>query len=188
MTSHVLVDYDGTERLLGGKSGYTPDAGRCLASIGKVDGMNVVLVTAFSGFPEGPLLDVSSLHTWLEKNYDRTVVVDASKLLQTISLEDAKEEEPILLYPSETLTYDCKKDGEIKEEIHDWNELNVYSGIGYKYVDYGVREQELFIKCKWIKLGKISPFPYPAIANPTYPFRSNLVSYISHALFAIVLI
>ena len=118
MKSHVLLDYDGTDGLQGGKSGFTPDAGRCLASIGEVNGMKVVLVTAFSGFMEGPLLDVSSMYEWAKNNYEKKLVVDETKPLKTIVIEETKDEEEITIYPSSSLTLDCMKDGYIKEDIH----------------------------------------------------------------------
>lgn len=49
-TSTVFQHLDGTEiaggAILGGKTGYTPEAGLCLASLGEVSGREYILVTA----------------------------------------------------------------------------------------------------------------------------------------------
>lgn len=37
----------------------------------------------------------------------------------------------------------------IESEISEWNSLNIYSEPKPECRDYGVREQDLFIKCKW---------------------------------------
>lgn len=150
MASRVLVDFEGTNGLLGGKTGYTPDAGRCLASIGEVNGMKVVLVTAFSGFVEGPLLDISSMYNWTKNNYEKKLVVDATKPLRTITVEESKVEEVLTLYPSSSLTMDCMKDGYIKEDIHLPETLLAPLEEGYElgsyrvYVDNQVVYEESF--------------------------------------------
>ena len=53
MHSTLLSQLDGTElhrgRILGGKTGYTGEAGLCLASLAEVKGREYILVTAGAG-------------------------------------------------------------------------------------------------------------------------------------------
>lgn len=57
MHSTLLSQLDGTElhsgRILGGKTGYTGEAGLCLASLAEVKGREYILITAGAGGNHG---------------------------------------------------------------------------------------------------------------------------------------
>ncbi len=151
MTSHVIVNLEDVDGFHGGKTGYTPDAGRCLASLATIDGMNLVLVTAFSGFPEGPLLDASSLYHWAKENYDQKEVVSPNTLIKTIPILDSKEEDTeLLIYPSTSIKYDCKVDSTYHEDIQLLDSLTAPLEEGTRlgtyryYVDDKVVYEETF--------------------------------------------
>ncbi len=53
----------GGATLLGGKTGYTSEAGQCLASYCEINGHEYILVTFGAVAPEGEVLTTSNLHT-----------------------------------------------------------------------------------------------------------------------------
>lgn len=87
----------------GGKTGYTPQAGRCLASFANVEETNLILVTAQSRQDTGPQLDAITIYNWAKDNYDYKTLLSQGEYLGSIAVEDAKEEDTISIYAKETV-------------------------------------------------------------------------------------
>ena len=74
---------------IGGKSGYTIPAGRCLASYAEINGMRIVSVTAQSNQELGPIRDANTICTWLRDNVERRTILEKDSILRTYKINNS---------------------------------------------------------------------------------------------------
>ena len=84
------------ELILGGKSGYTNAAGRCLASTAEIEGTSYILITLGADpYSNNHVADTEKIYAEVEENYEPVVLLNSGDLLKTLEVKD-----------SETKTYD----------------------------------------------------------------------------------
>ncbi|MBR2668545.1 MAG: D-alanyl-D-alanine carboxypeptidase [Solobacterium sp.] len=107
------------EGFIGGKSGYTIPAGRCLASAAQINGMHVICVTAQSPQELGPIKDANTIYSWLRQNYHRENLLNEGDFLASIRCTGSEELKQIDILARDTVNYDLKDD-ETYEVIQDF--------------------------------------------------------------------
>lgn len=100
------------EGFLGGKTGYTTEAGRCLASHAEINGMHLILVTGQSE-GTGHVSDAATLYNWYAANYSRRTILEAGQSIASIPVTYSLPEVTLEASASETVTMDLPDDAEI---------------------------------------------------------------------------
>lgn len=93
LKSSSKYDLD-TDYILGSKSGYTYDAGLCLASIAENDGDTFLLVTAVADYKSGKphhIIDSDKIYKHYFKNYSYRTILDKDEILVSLKDENGKE-------------------------------------------------------------------------------------------------
>lgn len=101
---------------LGGKTGFTNPAGRCLASHAEINGMHLVLITGHA-YTRGHIKDASQIYNWYDANYQRTDLLSSGRLLGTVDVIDTDPEFRYEIYTGDSIARDLPKDAAITEEI-----------------------------------------------------------------------
>lgn len=124
LTDHIsdALRY-GITGFVGGKTGYTPDAGRCLASYAVINGMDCVLVTANADNANVPQNDAYDLYSYLSENYQRTTLIDSTESIQTITVKGGKDIKEIEVYPSDSCSVDLPITNNVQTSIDLPDEL-----------------------------------------------------------------
>ncbi len=109
---------------LGDKTGYTLEAGHCMASYSELNGMNIITITAqgMTGMYEpSHVYDASTILTWLSDNYERKTVLENNTELKTFTASEVIGEKEVTVYSTEEITLDVRKDANItiKNDISD---------------------------------------------------------------------
>jgi D-alanyl-D-alanine carboxypeptidase (penicillin-binding protein 5/6) len=78
--------------IIGGKTGYTQLAGRCLASNSKLNGVNYILVTLGAN-PNSTehLKDASRIYTYVKETYIEREILRTGDYLKTFAVTDSKQ-------------------------------------------------------------------------------------------------
>ncbi len=102
-TNNVLLkstlDYYGrgidTSKILGAKSGFTGGAGRCLASISSINGVNYLFVVINSSADSyfSAINDTLAVYNYYGDNYSYQVILDEQKNIKTIPVRWSREKE-----------------------------------------------------------------------------------------------
>ncbi len=122
--------------ILGGKTGYTDDAGLCLASISNLDNMNLMLVTAgaFSDNKYYQIKDAINTYEYYEENFFEDIILKKNDLLVSIKTEyDGRES--INFYATEDIKKILPKDykkNDIEFEYEGIDLLTTKSEVGSK--------------------------------------------------------
>lgn len=75
--------------ILGSKTGFTDEAGNCLASISKLNGVNYLLVTTNANIDKSyHIMDAVNTYDYYSNNYSYKKIIDESKLIKTIKIKD----------------------------------------------------------------------------------------------------
>lgn len=75
--------------ILGSKTGFTDEAGNCLASISKLDGVNYLLVTTNASIDKSyHIIDAVNIYDYYSNNYSYKKIIDQNKLIKTIKIKD----------------------------------------------------------------------------------------------------
>lgn len=97
--------------MIGGKTGFTEEAGRCLASAAELNGMKLIMVTGGSeGI--GHIADAYDMYSWLNDSIARTDVIHAGDTLANVQVLDASETQ-LVFTASEDIAMDLPKDAVI---------------------------------------------------------------------------
>lgn len=89
----------------GGKTGYTTNAGNCLASVGSENGIPVILVTAHSMTQHG-IMDAAAIYPWIAASYEKKTILNAGDLLTSIEVADTLPKKKIDITADATVTLD----------------------------------------------------------------------------------
>ena len=115
-TSWPLInDGDDTFQIpgfLGGKTGFTNPAGRCLTSHAEFNGMHLILTTAHSD-GIGHIADAASVYSWYAERYARRTLLSAGDHLADVTVEDTLPEVSFEVTAPETRELDIPSDAEI---------------------------------------------------------------------------
>ena len=93
---------------LGGKTGFTNPAGRCLLSHAEFNGMHLVLVTG-GATGTGHIEDAGVIYRWAEESYTRTTAASASSLLAEREILDAEKKTILSVSVPEDVVMDLPK-------------------------------------------------------------------------------
>lgn len=107
---------------LGGKTGFTNPAGRCLASHAEFGGMHLVLISGHSR-DFGHIQDAATVYNWFNDNYARTTYLSEGTLLKTIAVIDSSRNAAFDLVVPDTRTMDLPKDAVIEVTVDVPDEL-----------------------------------------------------------------
>lgn len=100
------------EKIKGAKSGYTKEAGLCLASIAENEGTNYLLLTANSPYENGypnHIVDSLNIYTYFFDNYSYIPILKPNQELATLSIIDSQEKE-LTFDATEEVSLYLKKD------------------------------------------------------------------------------
>ncbi len=97
---------------LGGKTGFTNPAGRCLASHAEFGGMHLVLISGHS-WDYGHIQDAATVYNWFHDRYERTTYLSEGTVLKHIEVIDSSRNAAFDLVVPETRAMDLPKDAEI---------------------------------------------------------------------------
>ena len=107
----------GITGFVGGKTGYTPDAGRCLASYAVINGIPCILVTADAEESSVPQTDAYSLYSYLSENYERKTLIDSNSKISTLKVIGGKDVKEVVVTASSSCSADIRIDSQIDTSI-----------------------------------------------------------------------
>ena len=109
------------KKIKGSKTGFTGDAGYCLATLTKVSGHDIVIVV-LKAEKGKHVVDTTNLIDFMNENYKEEILVKKNKLIKTIKVELSKEEE-----------YKVYSDKDVKKYLpsdYDKNKIKIkYEGL-----------------------------------------------------------
>lgn len=109
-----------TSLILGSKTGFTDDAGNCLASISKQNGINYLLVTAKAPITNSyHIIDAQNLYEYYKDNYSYKKILEYNKPIKTIKVKEGIKQ-----------TYEIKSDKDIYLFLN--NEIDI-NNLTYEY-------------------------------------------------------
>ncbi len=142
LTDHISDSLRyGITGFVGGKTGYTPDAGRCLASYAVINGMQCILVTANATEVSIPQTDAYDIYSYLSENYSRTTLIDETETIQSITVKGGKDVKEVSVHPSSSCSIDIPYTSEVQVSVDLPDELqapinaNTYIGAITASVD-----------------------------------------------------
>lgn len=100
------------EKIKGAKSGYTKEAGLCLASIAEKEGIEYLLLTANSPYENGypnHIVDSLNIYTYFFDNYSYIPILKPNQELATLNIIDSQEKE-LTVDATEEVSLYLKKD------------------------------------------------------------------------------
>ena len=167
-----------TSIIKGAKTGFTYEAGRCLASITTIEGVDYLFVTLGADInSEDHVKDTIDIYEYYSSNYGYINILSKNQLLKTINVKHSKQK-----------TYDIIS----KEDVSLYLEKNITKDkLEYKYK--GIEELNKKIK-KGDKIGKVEVisnneviYTYDVYLDSDIKYYNYLL-YISISLIIIILI
>jgi len=110
--------------VLGGKTGTTKNAGRCLASFASENGTNYLLVTAragTSGIPEN-VMDAKTIYEYFIENYENKTIIKENDIVLSLDTKYATEEKIDFLADETIIKY-------LEKDFDQENLIFLYDGI-----------------------------------------------------------
>lgn len=101
---------------LGDKTGYTLEAGHCMASYSELNGMRIITITAqgMTGMYEpSHVYDASTILSWLNNNYGRKTILETNVELATFTASEVIGEKEVTVFNTEEVSLDVRNDAEI---------------------------------------------------------------------------
>ena len=92
----------------GGKTGFTDEAGQCLAALSNIDDTNIITITInaeYSYDQPRHILDMTNLYNTLKENYSKTNFIEEDETLITLPTKYAKEAKIDIQAPSTISRY-----------------------------------------------------------------------------------
>ena len=125
-------------QILGSKTGFTDEAGNCLASIAKINNVKYLLVTAHANTNNSyHILDAVNIYDYYSKNYSYKKIINYDQEIEKIKIDDLlkkeyiiKSENDVYLYLNnnveiDNLTYEYEGIKEITKENKKGDKLGV---------------------------------------------------------------
>ena len=168
--------------ILGSKTGFTDEAGYCLATISKINNINYLLVTTNAETEkEYHVIDALNIYDYYSKNYSYKKILSYNQILKKIKVEDAITKE-----------YEIKSDNDIYQYINNDIDINnlTYEYEGIEEVTRKTNTNNEIGKIK-IKNGEEILYTYNIYLKeiPLYNFKRYLLSLIiSVMIIGIILI
>ena len=106
--------------ILGSKTGFTDEAGNCLASISKINGVKYLLITTNASIKNSyHILDAINVYDYYSKNYSYKKILNYNQSLKTIKIKNIIEKE-----------YEIKSDNDIYMYLNNDIDTN---NLTYEY-------------------------------------------------------
>lgn len=122
-TLNFYKDYIEVDKIDGSKSGYTKNAGKCLASIANFNDVNYLLVVLNSSknTPYSAIIDSLAIYDYYEKNYSYQTILEKDDVVSVIPIEGSSQKEYKIKSKENVIMY-------LKNNIKD--NLNIeYTGV-----------------------------------------------------------
>jgi len=101
---------------IGAKTGYTTNAGSCLASTASENGMNLMLVTAHSMVSLGHIRDAQTAYAWAASTFEKKTILTAGDELLERSVQDTMPRQTMSFTADRTVTLDLPQNAELTTE------------------------------------------------------------------------
>ena len=144
--------------ILGSKTGFTDEAGNCLASIAKINNIKYLFVTTKANINNSyHILDAVKIYDYFSKNYSYKKIMNYNQYIKTIKINDyinkeyeIKSDNDIYMYLNNEINIEeLKYEYEGREEItKDTNIKEKIGKINIKYQDDILYEQEIYLDKK----------------------------------------
>ena len=144
--------------ILGSKTGFTDEAGNCLATISKINGVKYLLVTTNVSIKNSyHIVDAINVYDYYSKNYSYKKILNYDQLIKTINVDklfekqyDIKSDNDIYLYlnneiDTNNLTYEYEGTEEI---TNDTNQDESIGKLDIKYNNEIIYTYDIFIDKK----------------------------------------
>lgn len=145
---------DDMDYLLGGKTGFTYEAGLCLASAASKDNMDLILVTAKApaelGYQPIHIKDAKTIYDDAFKNYHQVTLLNAGEELEALEIKQKFKENELHLSSPETIT------AILPIKVERDNCAYAYQNTALTPpIDKGDVIQELIITCEGEEMAKL---------------------------------
>lgn len=141
--------------ILGSKTGFTDEAGNCLASIAKINNVKYLFITTKANINNSyHILDAVKIYDYFSKNYSYKKIINYNQYIKTIKIDDyinkqyeIKSDNDVYMYlNNEINTDDLEYEYDGIEEITKKTNLKEKIGkINIKYQDDILYEQEIYL-------------------------------------------
>ena len=91
---------------LGGKTGFTYPAGRCLAALDEMNGMRLICILCHGPENQGALRDAGTVFRWLQDAYRNYALVEPGMAAGDVAVQDCPDMESYTLYTEGTMHMD----------------------------------------------------------------------------------
>ena len=144
--------------ILGSKTGFTDDAGNCLASIAKINNVKYLLVTTNASIEKSyHIMDAVNIYDYYSNNYSYKKIIDQNKLIKTISIKDIIKKEYKIYADIDKYMY-LQNDIDINELEYEYegieeitsktNQKEKIGTLSIKYKDNTLYAYDLYINDK----------------------------------------
>ena len=120
--------------ILGSKTGFTDEAGNCLASIAKINNIKYLLVTTNASIKNSyHILDAANIYDYFSKNYSYKKILKYNQKIKTINIDDYINKE-----------YEIKSDKDIYLYLKNDIDLNqiTYEYEGIEKITKDIKQNE----------------------------------------------
>lgn len=141
--------------ILGSKTGFTDEAGNCLASIAKINNVKYLFITTKANINNSyHILDAVKIYDYFSKNYSYKKIINYNQYIKTIKIDDyinkqyeIKSDNDVYMYLNNEINIDdleYEYDG-IEEITKKTNLKEKIGKINIKYQDDILYEQEIYL-------------------------------------------
>ncbi len=128
---------------LGDKTGFTDEAGHCMASYSELNGMNIILITARAMtdmYSPDHIDDAERILTWLEQSYTRTTVLNEGDWLANYTAKEVIGEMACEITAAQSMEADVKIGSEITVSTDQAESYLVKNDEQRKFVTISIQE------------------------------------------------
>ncbi len=148
--ANLEMDY-----LLGGKTGTTKQAGKCLVSYANLKGTNLILVTGGSNNSLGNVLDHKKIYDYFLNNYSKQTIIDLNELILSLDTKYLKQDQ-VNFYAKEKIERYLPNDFNKNDLEYEYkgidlitkkNTKNAFLGVlSIKYQDETLANIDIFLE------------------------------------------
>jgi len=163
-----------TSLILGSKTGFTDDAGNCLASISKQNGINYLLVTAKAPITNSyHIIDAQQTYEYYKNNYSYKKILQYNKPIKTVKVKEGIRQ-----------TYEIKSDEDIYLYLNNDVDINnlTYEFEGIEKIDKNTKK----IGSLKIKNNDDILYTYDILSNDKITFYNEKLYILSLALIILI--
>lgn len=169
LSAYKMLD---TSIIMGSKSGFTKNAGRCLASISEINGIDYLLVVIKSDLSKNynAVQDTLTIYDYYSSNYSYQIILNKNNVIESLPIKLGKDE-----------TYEVK----VNENVSKYLKNDVSSYLVYKYD--GINEITENIKVGE-KIGEVGVYYEEELLYTADVFLNTELSFYHPMLYIIIII